>query len=64
MKSGMLKNNRERIGSNVPDTKKKGDEVIKAQKDDPEFQQIFPVLNGEELNQYLAKDAKQCLTVD
>ena len=43
---------------------KKGGEVIKAQKDDPEFQQIFPVLNGEELNQYLAKDAKQCLIVD
>ena len=44
--------------------KKKGDEVIKAQKDNPECQQIFLVLNGEELNQYLAKDAKQCLIVD
>ena len=49
----MLKNNRERIGSSAPDYKRY--KVIKTQKDDPECQQIFPVLNGEELNQYLAK---------
>ena len=42
----------------------KRDEVIKAQKDDHEFQQIFRALNGEEVNQSVAKDAEQCLIVD